>query len=124
MPIPRLTWSTEPSMPDQIAGALDEAGCCVIEQAADVDLMQAIHGELATFDAVGSVGASAFEGYTTRRTGAPLPRSASFRSIAMHPAVMAAGDHILESATSWRFSAAEYIQIGPGETAQRLHRDQ
>jgi len=111
-------------MPDQIAGALDNAGCCVIEQAADVDLMQAIHSELGTFDAVGSVGASAFEGYTTRRTGAPLPRSATFRSIAMHPAVMAAGRHVLESANSWRFSAAEYIQIGPGETAQRLHRDQ
>jgi ectoine hydroxylase-related dioxygenase (phytanoyl-CoA dioxygenase family) len=124
MSIPRLKWSAEPSMTDGIAEALDESGCCVIEQAVDVELMEAISGELAMFDAAGSIGASAFEGYTTRRTGAPLPRSATFRSIAMHPAVIAAGDHALASATSWRFSAAEYIQIGPGETAQRLHRDQ
>ena len=61
---------------------------------------------------------------TTRRTGSPLPRSATFRTIAMHPAIMVAGDHVLGHATGWRFSAAEYIEIGPGETAQRLHRDQ
>ena len=28
------------------------------------------------------------------------------------------------SATSWRFSAAEYIEIGPGQEGQRIHRDQ
>ncbi len=36
---------------------------------------------------------------------------------------MAAGDHVLGHASGWRFSAAEYIEIGPGEDAQRLHRD-
>ena len=70
-----------------------------------------------------SIGASSFEGHHTRRTGAPLPRSATFQSIAMHPAVVAAGDHVLGHATTWRYSAAEYIEIGPAETPQRLHRD-
>ena len=31
---------------------------------------------------------------------------------------------VLTGLASWRFSAAEYIEIGPGESAQRLHRDQ
>jgi len=124
MEIPRLTWSDDDDTRSEVTRALDEAGCCVVEAAAPAAAMDAIHDELAGFDTVGSVGASEFEGFTTRRTGAPLPRSATFRALAMHPAVVTAGDHVLGHATGWRFSAAEYIQIGPGETAQRLHRDQ
>lgn len=104
--------------------AIDEAGCCVIRDAAEPAVMDAIAAELGAFQAQASIGASDFEGHRTRRLGAPLPRSATFQSIAMHPAVMAAGDAVLGHASSWRFSAAEYIEIGPGETGQRIHRDQ
>ena len=104
--------------------ALDEAGCCVIDRLVAPEVMDAIAHELTGFALHSSIGASDFEGHSTRRTGAPLPRSATFRSIATHPMVMAAGDHVLGHATSWRFSASEYIEIGPGETAQRIHRDQ
>ena len=107
-----------------LADALDLAGCCVIADAAEASTMQAIADELALFVDRASIGASDFEGHRTRRLGAPLPRSSTFRSIAMHPAVMAAGDHVLGHATSWRFSAAEYIEIGPGQEGQRIHRDQ
>ena len=107
-----------------LAAALDVAGCCVVLDAASPDTMTAIANELSVFQDRASVGASDFEGRRTRRLGAPLPRSATFQSIAMHPAVMAAGDLILGHASSWRFSAAEYIEIGPGEKGQRLHRDQ
>ncbi len=106
-----------------VGRALDEAGCVVVVDAAPRTAMDAIAAELAEFGAHGSIGASDFEGHRTRRTGSPLPRSATFRSIALHPAVLAAGDHVLGHATTWRFSAAEYIEIGPGESAQRLHRD-
>lgn len=106
-----------------MSAALDEAGCCIVERAESSTTMHAIAEELALFRSSASVGASRFEGMATRRTGSPLPRSATFRSIARHPMVMAAGDHVLEHATGWRFSAAEYIEIGPGESAQRLHRD-
>jgi hypothetical protein len=124
MQIPRLRWSDSDDTRSEIRRALDTAGCCVVEAAAPTAAMDAIHAELSDFDLAGSIGASEFEGFTTRRTGAPLPRSATFRTLAMHPAVIAAGDHALGHATGWRFSASEYIQIGPGETAQRLHRDQ
>ncbi len=107
-----------------VASALDEAGCCVLESLVPEATMDAIAAELAEFRHVASLGASDFEGHRTRRTGAPLPRSATFRTIAMHPAVMAAADHVLGHATTWRYSASEYIEIGPGEQAQRLHRDE
>jgi len=107
-----------------LARAIDEAGCCVIADAVEPATMDAIASDLAAFQAQASIGASDFEGHRTRRLGAPLPRSATFQSIAMHPAVMAAGDLVLGHASSWRFSAAEYIEIGPGETGQRIHRDQ
>jgi len=106
-----------------IATALDRSGCCVVNNAAAPEVMDAIATELSAFGATASIGASDFEGHRTRRTGAPLPRSPTFQSIALHPAVRAAGDHVLGHATTWRFSAAEYIEIGPGEAAQRLHRD-
>ena len=120
MDLPRFEQSVDDAT---LAAALDEAGGCVIEEAADPATMDAIAAELAPFATVASMGASAFEGHETRRTGSPLPRSTTFQSIALHPAVIAAGDHVLGHATSWRYSAAEYIEIGPGETAQRLHRD-
>ena len=119
--IPRLA-ATSP--PKAIADALDAAGCCVIETLVDAQVMTNIKAELGEFVDKSSVGASDFEGHSTRRLGAPLPRSATFRSIATHPSVLAAGDHVLGHATSWRFSAAEYIEIGPGEQPQRIHRDQ
>ncbi len=107
-----------------MTAALDESGCVVVAGVAPATTMDAIAAELAEFADVAMIGASDFEGHSTRRTGAPLPRSATFRTIATHPLVMAAGAHVLGHATSWRFSAAEYIEIGPGESAQRLHRDQ
>ncbi len=106
-----------------LGDALDRAGCVVVDGAAPPATMDAIAHELAAHAERGSLGASDFEGHATRRTGSPLPRSATFRTIAMHPAVMAACDDVLGHATTWRFSAAEYIEIGPGESAQRLHRD-
>jgi ectoine hydroxylase-related dioxygenase (phytanoyl-CoA dioxygenase family) len=121
MELPEL--GVDPSIAE-ITSALDEAGCCVIEAAAPASTMDAIAAEMAPFAASASIGASAFEGFATRRTGSPLPRSPTFRTIAMHPLVMAAGDHVLGHASTWRFSAAEYIEIGEGETPQRLHRDQ
>ncbi len=120
MDIPHLT------APDigLLSDALDRAGCCVVQDLVPAAAMDAIASELGEFARVGSVGASKFEGFTTRRTGSPLPRSPTFRTIATHPFVLSAGDHVLGHATTWRFSAAEFIEIGPGETAQRLHRDQ
>ena len=120
--IPRLA-ADDSALVAAIANALDAQGCCVIEGAAPPPTMDAIAAELGEHHAMAAVGASSFEGHHTRRTGAPLPRSATFRSIAMHPAVLAAGDHVLGHATTWRYSAAEYIEIGPDETPQRLHRD-
>ncbi len=122
MTIPHIA-SDDPTLAERVAEAVDEVGCCVIDRAASTEVMDAIADELAAHRASASIGASNFEGHSTRRTGAPLPRSATFRSIALHPAVLAAGDHVLGHASTWRFSAAEYIEIGPGETAQRLHRD-
>ena len=109
MGIPRIEGTSleGPALTEWIAGALDEAGCCVLDRLVPTATMDAIAGELARFRDVASQGASDFEGHRTRRTGAPLPRSATFRTIAMHPAIMAAGDHVLGHATTWRFSASE-----------------
>ena len=89
MSIPRVEHGDVASL----TAALDSAGCCVIERAVEPATMDAIARELDAHRSSGSVGASPFEGMSTRRTGSPLPRSATFRSIAMHPVVMAAGGY-------------------------------
>lgn len=124
MVIPRVQRNDNPTTLHTITAAIDQAGCCVVEDAIQNETAQAIPRELVAFDSAGSIRASAFEGHATRRTGAaPHARRPSARS-AMHPTVMCAGGHVLGPTTGWRFSASEFIQIGPGETAQRLHRDQ
>lgn len=68
-----------------IAAALDEADCCVLQSVLGHDVIDAISRVLEPYRRLGSVGASDFEGHKTRRTGSPLPRSSTFRTIAMHP---------------------------------------
>ena len=73
MAIPRVQWNDNPTTLHTITAAIDQAGCCVVEDAIQNETAQAIRRELVAFDSAGSIGASAFEGHATRRTGAPLP---------------------------------------------------
>ena len=50
---------------------------------------------------------------------------ASFRELAAHPTVLGALDRVLgDHATSYQLHLTQVIEIGPGEPAQLVHRDQ
>ncbi|MDW3179789.1 MAG: phytanoyl-CoA dioxygenase family protein [Acidimicrobiia bacterium] len=119
--IPVLT--TDASQND-LGSALDEAGCCVIEAAAAPDVMDSIRMELAPFAEEGAFGVGEFEGLKTRRTGAVILRSPTYRSIARHPTLLAAGEYLFSDATAWGLSSTELIEIFPGQGGQAIHRDQ
>ncbi len=52
-----------------------------------------------------------------------VDRSKPYRSPAMHPSVMAGGDHIFVKASSWMLAAVELIEIYPGQPDQMLYLD-
>ena len=53
------------------------------------------------------------------------PRSPGFRDLAAHPLVLGALDRVLgDHATSYQLHLTQVIEIGPGEPAQLVHRDQ
>jgi ectoine hydroxylase-related dioxygenase (phytanoyl-CoA dioxygenase family) len=110
---------------DDVEAALRTAGCVVVERLAPVELMDRIEEELAPYLAATPAGADEFTGMNTRRTGSLLARSRSFVDLAAHPTVLATLDRVLgDHATSYQLHLTQIIEIGPGEPAQLVHRDQ
>ncbi|NCG37830.1 MAG: phytanoyl-CoA dioxygenase family protein [Actinobacteria bacterium] len=109
---------------EEIAAALDEQGCVVIENASPHSTMDAIRAELAAYADDAAFGVSEFEGISTRRTGSCVLRSPTYRTIARHRAILAAGQHVFHGATAWGLSSTELIEIFPGQGGQPVHRDQ
>jgi ectoine hydroxylase-related dioxygenase (phytanoyl-CoA dioxygenase family) len=121
-PVPRLPAD---ATPDEVERALRAAGCVVVERLVSDELLDRIAAELAPFIADTQTGADEFAGRSTRRTGALLARSPAFRELAAHETVIGALDRILgDHATSYQLHLTQVIDIGPGELAQYLHRDQ
>jgi ectoine hydroxylase-related dioxygenase (phytanoyl-CoA dioxygenase family) len=109
---------------DELEAAIREAGCVVVEDVVAPEAMDAIDAELAPYIEATAPGGDDFAGLHTRRTGALLARSTGFRDLAAHPVVVGALDRVLGHATSYQLHLTQVIEIGPGEPAQYIHRDQ
>jgi ectoine hydroxylase-related dioxygenase (phytanoyl-CoA dioxygenase family) len=110
---------------DEIESALREAGCVVVERVAAEGQMDRIRAELEPFLDTTPVGGDEFTGLRTRRTGSLLARSRDFQHLAAHPTVLGVLDRVLgDHATSYQLHLTQVIEIGPGEPAQYVHRDQ
>jgi ectoine hydroxylase-related dioxygenase (phytanoyl-CoA dioxygenase family) len=110
---------------DEVEAALREAGCVVVENLVSADDMDRIESDLEPFLVSTPVGADEFTGYNTRRTGSLLARSRDFGALAAHPLVLGTLDGVLgDHATSYQLHLTQIIEIGPGEPAQYVHRDQ
>ncbi len=118
--VPRLTAQHSD---DELTAALDEFGCCVIEGAATSATMDEITDDLAPYANDSDHGDTPFAGAGTRRTGLVLNHSEAYRGIAMHPSVIAAGNHVLGGAPSWNLSSVGFFELFGGEPKQYLHRD-
>ncbi len=110
---------------DEVEAALRASGCVVVERLAPVDLMDRIEADLEPFLDATPAGGDEFTGFNTRRTGSLLARSRDFGLLAVHPIVVGALDRVLgDHATSYQLHLTQVIEIGPGEPAQLVHRDQ
>lgn len=105
-----------------MAASLDEHGYALVEgvlSPADVDARRAVLDELLEATPTGR---NVFEGFRTQRVYAVFAKTRSFDDLAVHPLLLGALDHALGG--HYQFSAPVALQIGAGESAQVLHRDE
>src|SRR5262249_26231459 len=121
MSIPRLTAGASGR---DVADALGEQGCAIVEKVVAPALLDRAQAELQPYLDVTPLGPDDFAGRRTRRTGGLIARSATCRDIVTHPLVIDAVGGVLGHATSFQLHLTQVIAIGPGETAQTIHRDQ
>lgn len=108
----------------QVAAALAADGCAVIERLVEPAVMDQLAEELHPWMDATAPGNDEFAGHSTRRTGGLLARSATSRDLVRHPTVRGIVDLVLAHATSYQLHLTQLIAIGPGESPQRIHRDQ
>ncbi len=71
-----------------------------------------------------AAGRDAYDGLHTRRTGALIARCPASRELVMDPLVVDVVERFLSHATSVQLHLTQIISIEPGETQQKLHRDE
>jgi ectoine hydroxylase-related dioxygenase (phytanoyl-CoA dioxygenase family) len=107
---------------DDVAASLDDHGYALVEGLLAADDVDGRLDALADLFAATPTGRNAFEGFHTRRVYAVYAKTRAFDDLAVHPLLLAALDHALGD--HYQFSAPVALQIGPGEKAQVLHRDE
>ena len=109
----------------EVSAALLAHGVVIIERLADSDLCDQLTAELQPWLDATPVGADAFSGFNTRRTGALLTRCPSSAALVTHPTILEVVDTVLwPKKTTFQLHLTQSIAIGPDSPAQYLHRDQ
>ena len=121
MPIARLSCQAGP---DDVAAAVVRDGAVIVESVAEPVLLDRVEAELRPFLDATPTGPDDFSGILTRRTGSLIARSPASRELVMHPLALGAARTFLGHATNIQLHLTQAIAIGPGETAQPIHRDQ
>jgi ectoine hydroxylase-related dioxygenase (phytanoyl-CoA dioxygenase family) len=104
----------------RILGDLDAKGYSVVEGLLSADEAAAKREELTAVLDRTPTGRNEFEGYNTRRVYALFAKTRAFDDAALHPLVEEVAEATLGP---HQLSAPTGIEIGPGEPAQILHRD-
>jgi ectoine hydroxylase-related dioxygenase (phytanoyl-CoA dioxygenase family) len=107
--------------PENVVEGLGEDGYVIVEGAlASGDVARA-RDDLARVLAQTPTGRNDFEGFSTQRVYALFAKTRTFDEAAVHPLLLGVLDRVLGH---YQLSAPVGIQIGPGEKAQVLHRDE
>ena len=113
------------STPEEIAAVLREDGCVVVADLASPELMDQIAIEMKPHLAATDMGPDEFTGHATRRTGALIARSPTVRTLVTHPTILGTLDLSLgDHCSTFQIDLTQLVDIGPGEPAQMIHRDQ
>ena len=112
------------SSAEEVAATVGRDGAAIVDDLAAPELLDRIHEELQPYFQATPEGPDSFSGRLTKRTGALVARSPSCRELVIHPLAVGAAKALLSQATNIQLHLTQAIAIGPGETAQPIHRDQ
>lgn len=101
--------------------ALHEDGFVIVENMLDPDDVREKRADLERVLRETPTGRNSFEGFSTQRVYALFAKTRTFDATAIDPLLLGVLDAVLGH---YQLSAPVGIQIGPGETAQVLHRDE
>ena len=110
--------------PDEVATHLREFGYAIIDNLVSPEVMDALESEAAPFIDSSATGRDEYDGKFTRRTGALVARCPTSRALVMNPTVVGSVRAFLSHVTAVQLHLTQIISIEPGETQQKLHRDQ
>ncbi len=110
--------------PKQVADVLARDACVVLDRVASPDTMKRLREELDPYVEAAGAGVDEFSGKHTTRIGGLIARSQTARELVEHPAVLGAVRETLSHSHNFQLHLTQVIAIGPGESAQAVHRDQ
>ena len=105
---------------DLVTDGLRRDGYVVVQGLLPTDEVRSARDDLLRVLESTRTGRNSFEGFATRRVYALFKKTRAFDAPAVHPLVLGVLDRVLGH---YQLSAPVGIQIGPGEHAQVLHRD-
>ncbi len=121
MPIQHLS---RESSSDSIAEALKRDGCVVLDNVLSRDEIDQLARDMAPYMEAAPKGKDEFDGFETRRAGTLIARSPKAREIIMNPRILDVTAKLLSHAAAYQLHLTESIWVGPGSTAQEIHKDQ
>ncbi|HWM19062.1 MAG TPA: phytanoyl-CoA dioxygenase family protein [Ilumatobacteraceae bacterium] len=110
--------------PEEVGEHLRRYGYAIVDDLADAATMDQLDHEVTDYIDASDAGRDEYDGRHTRRTGALIARCPTARRLVMHPTAVGAAQHLLSQATTIQLHLTQVITISPGETQQKLHRDQ
>ena len=124
MSAPALVHLPAGSTADEIHAVLERDGALVIDDLADVGLIDRITDEMALYVEATPPGSDDFSGRTTKRTGGLVGRSPASRELVQHPLILDVTGLLLHRAKAFQLHLTQIISIGPDSPGQAIHRDQ
>ena len=119
-----LTHFPRDAEPAEVGAHLRQYGYAIVDDLADEATMDQLTAEVAPYIEASDAGRDEYDGRFTRRTGALIARCPAVRRLVMDPTAVGVARHLMAQATTIQLHLTQLISISPGETQQKLHRDQ
>lgn len=110
--------------PRVVSDHLNRYGYAIVDDVVDGAVVDQLLAEAMPHIEASALGRDDYDGLCTRRTGALIARCPSVSQLIMHPTVLDVVENFLGHATAIRLHLTQIISVEPGETVQKLHRDE
>ena len=128
--IDRVSSSTSAT---ELCSLLDRDGAVIVENVLSLEQLKRLNGEFESCVSATPPGIKfpdheyfiEFYGTKTKRIDGLPAKSAAFVELMLSPLLTDVADHfLLPNCADYLFNTGQIIEIGPGESAQKLHRDE